>query len=116
VYVVAWASLFITFLGGDIERGSDYADRAIAIDPNLSNAWNARGWIRLCIGEVSETERSLKAFNHSIRLNPFDDWTVFIAIRGKVCTLWGLGRYDDALEQAKKLIARVPNDLYAWFH
>ena len=115
-FVVAWASLFITFLGRDIERGSDYADRAIAINPNLSNAWNARGWISLCIGEISEAERSLEAFNHSIRLNPFDDWTVFIAMRGKVCTLWGLGRFDDALEQAKKLIARVPNDLYAWFY
>ena len=114
-FVVAWASLFITFLSGDIERGSDYADRAIAINPNLSNAWNARGWISLCIGEVSEAERSLEAFYHSIRLNPFDDWTVFIAMRGKVCALWGLGRYEDALEQAKKLIARVPNDLYAWF-
>jgi tetratricopeptide (TPR) repeat protein len=113
VYVVAWASLFITFLGGDIERGSDYADRAIAINPNPSSAWNARWWIRLCIGEVSEAERSLEAFNHSIRLNPFDNWTVFIARRGKVCRLWALGRYDDALEQAKKLIARVPNDLYA---
>jgi class 3 adenylate cyclase/tetratricopeptide (TPR) repeat protein len=115
-FVMAWASLFITFLGGDIERGSDHADRAIAINPNLSNAWNARGWISLCIGEVSEAERSLEAFNHSIRLNPFDGWTVFMAMRGQVCTLWGLGRYDDALEQAKKLIARVPNDLYVWFY
>jgi adenylate cyclase len=114
-FVVAWASLFITFPGDDIERGSDYVDRAIAINPNLSNAWNARGWISLCIGEVSEAERSLEAFNHSIRLNPFDDWTVFIAMRGKVCTFWALGRHDDALEQAKKLIARVPDDLYAWF-
>ena len=114
-FVVAWASLFIAFLDGDIERGSDYVDRALAINPNLSNAWNARGWISLSIGEVSEAERGLEAFNRSIRLNPFDDWTVFVAMRGKVCTLWGLGRYDEAVEQAKKLIARAPNDLYAWF-
>lgn len=36
--------------------------------------------------------------------------------RGKVGALWALERYDDALEQAKKLIARAPNDLYGWFY
>lgn len=114
-FVVAWASLFFTFLTEDPERGSDYVDRAIAINPNLSNAWNARGWISNCLGGASECERALAAFEHSIRLNPFDDWTVFIAMRGRLCTLWGLGRYDEALEQSKKLIARAPNDLYSWF-
>jgi tetratricopeptide (TPR) repeat protein len=112
-FVVGWASLVIAFTLGDMERGSDYADRALAINPNLSNAWNARGWISFCLGE---NERSLKAFNHSIRLNPFDDWTVFIAMRGKCCALWGLGRYDDALEHIKKLAARAPKDLFVWFY
>lgn len=113
--VVSWASLFITFLAGDIERGSEYADRALAINPNLSPAWNTRGWISLTSGEISEVERSLEAFDHAIRLNPFDDWTVSISMRGRVCTLWALGRNEDALDQAKKLLARAPNDLYAWF-
>ena len=113
-FVVGWASLIITFSVGDIERGSDYADRALAINPNLSNAWNARGWISFCLDPM-EADQSLEAFNHSIRLNPFNDWVVFIAMRGKCCALWGLGRYDEALEQAKKLLARAPNDLFGWF-
>jgi TolB-like protein len=100
-FVVGWASLIIAFSSGDIERGSDYADRALTINPNLSNAWNARGWISLCIGEP---QRSLEAFDHAIRLNPLDDWTVFIAMRGRCGALWALGRYDDTIEQAKKLI------------
>jgi tetratricopeptide (TPR) repeat protein len=114
-FVVSWAALFLTYLAGDIERGSEYADRALAINPNLSSAWNVRGWISLSIGEVSEIERSLEAFNHAIRLNPFDDWTVLISMRGRLCTLWGLGRNEEALEQAKKLLVRAPNDLYTWF-
>lgn len=114
-FVVSWAALFLTYLAGDIERGSEYADRALAINPNLSSAWNVRGWISLSIGEPSEIERSLEAFNHAIRLNPFDDWTVIISMRGRVFTLWGLGRNEEALEQAKKLLVRAPNDLYAWF-
>jgi adenylate cyclase len=111
-FVVAWASLIIAFTLGDMERGSDYVDRALAVNPNLSNAWNARGWISLCLGD---TEQALEAFNHAIRLNPFDDWTVFVAMRGKCCALWGLERNDDALEQIKKLVARAPKDLFAWF-
>jgi tetratricopeptide (TPR) repeat protein len=104
---VRWAE------GGDMERGSDYVDRALAINPNLSNAWNARGWISACLGDG---QRSLEAFNHSIRLNPFDDWTVFIAMRGKCVSLWTLGRYEEALEHVKKLAARAPKDLFVWFY
>ena len=103
------------FTIGDMERGSDYVDQALAINPNLSNAWTARAWITLCTGEAGELEQGLEAFNRAIRLNPFDDRTVFIAMRGKCFTLWALGRYPDAIEQTKKLIARAPNDLYAWF-
>jgi TolB-like protein/class 3 adenylate cyclase len=112
-FVLAWASLFFAFAGGDIDRGSDYSDRALAINPNLSNAWNARGWISLSLGEA---ERSLQAFEHSIRLNPVDDWTVTVAMRGKCGVLWGLGRYEEMIEQTKRLLARSPNDLSAWFY
>ncbi|MCS3764973.1 adenylate/guanylate cyclase domain-containing protein [Bradyrhizobium centrosematis] len=112
-FVMAWGSLIIAFTIGDMDRGSDYVDRALAINPNLSNAWNARGWISACLGDG---ERSLEAFDHSIRLNPFDDWTVFIAMRGKCASLYTLGRYEDALEQTKKLAARAPNDLFVWFY
>jgi hypothetical protein len=51
-----------------------------------------------------------------IRLNSFDDWTVFIAMRGKYASLWTLGRYEDALEHVKKLAARAPNDLFVRFY
>jgi adenylate cyclase len=111
-FVVAWASLIFAFTMGDIERGSDFSDQALNINPNLSNAWNARGWISCCI---AEPERSLECFERAIRLNPLDDWTVFIAMRGRLAPLCFLERYDDAIEQAKRLIARSPNDLFAWF-
>ena len=113
-FVLGWASLIFAFTIGDLERGSDYVDQALAINPNLSSAWNARAWITLCLGD-SELEQTLESFDRAIRLNPFDDWTVFIAMRGKCFTLWALGRNLDAIEQAQKLIARAPNDLYAWF-
>ena len=113
-FVLAWASLIFAFTADDLIRGFDYVNQALAINPNLSNAWNARGWIDLCRND-SELEHSLEAFDRAIRLNPFDDWTVFIAMRGKCFTFWALGRYPEAIEQAQKLIARAPDDLYAWF-
>jgi tetratricopeptide (TPR) repeat protein len=64
-FVLAWASLIFAFTMGDIERGSDFSDRALAINPNLSNAWNARGWISACIGEP---ERSLECFDRAISI------------------------------------------------
>ncbi|MGH6713512.1 MAG: adenylate/guanylate cyclase domain-containing protein [Bradyrhizobium sp.] len=112
-FVVAWAALIIAFTANDLERGSDYADQALNLNPNFSNAWNARGWISLCLGDAS---RSLEAFDHAIRLNPLDDWTVFIAMRGRCGALWALDRHADMLEQTRKLIARAPNDLHAWFY
>jgi hypothetical protein len=36
-------------------------------------------------------------------------------MRGRLGPLVALDRYPDAIEQAKKLIARSPNDLFAWF-
>lgn len=111
-FVIAWAALIIAFVSDDMERGSDYADRALAINPNLSNAWNACGWIAVCCGDA---ERGLDAFERAIRLNPLDEWTVHIATRGRCTALWGLGRSDEATEQCRKLIARSPNDLHAWF-
>lgn len=109
--VVGWASLIIGLVSGDLDRASDYSDRALTINPNLSNAWNARGWISYCIDEA---QRSLEAFDYAIRLNPLDAWTVDVAMRGRCSALWGLGRHHDVAEQAKKLIARSPNDLHPW--
>jgi adenylate cyclase len=110
-WVLAWASLIFLSLNGEAERGSDLVDRALAINPNFSNGWNARGWISVSLGDGA---RALDAFDHSIRLNPSDDWTVVVAMQGKMAALWVLDRHSDALEMANRLLARRPDDLRAW--
>jgi TolB-like protein/class 3 adenylate cyclase len=111
-FVLAWASLIFAFLNNEIERGSDLSDRALAINPNFSNGWNARGWISASLGDG---ERALDAFDRAIRLNPADDWTVLVAMQGKASALWLLERHDEALEMADRVLARRPNDVRAWF-
>jgi TolB-like protein/class 3 adenylate cyclase len=111
--VLGWASLVFAFLNDEIERGSDLADRALAINPNFSNGWNARGWISVSLGDGA---RALDAFDHAFRLNPADDWTVTVAIQGKCSALFLLDRPSDALELTKRLLARQPNDLLGLFY
>jgi len=107
-FVLGWASLIFAFLNDEIERGSDLSDRALAINSNFSNAWNARGWISVSLGDGA---RALDAFDHALRLNPADDWTVVVSMQGKCVALWVLDRHADALEMADRLLARRPNDL-----
>jgi TolB-like protein/class 3 adenylate cyclase len=111
-FVLGWASLVFAFLNNESERGSDLVDRALAINPNFSNAWNARGWISINLGDGA---RALDAFERALRLNPADDWTAVVAMQGKLSALWVLDRYSDALELANRLVARSPNDLRGWF-
>jgi adenylate cyclase len=107
-WVLGWASLILAVLNGEVERGSDLVDRALAINPNFSNAWNARGWISVILGDGA---RALDAFDRAIRLNPADDWTVVAAMQGKMSAFWVMDRYSDALEMADRVLARRPNDL-----
>ncbi len=111
-FVLGWASLIFAFLNDEIERGSDLSDRALAINSNFSNGWNARGWISVSLGDGA---RALDAFDRAIRLNPADDWTVVVAMQGKCAALWVLDRYADAAEMADRLLARRPNDLRGLF-
>jgi adenylate cyclase len=111
-FVLGWASLIFAFLNDEIERGSDLSDQALAINPNFSNGWNARGWISVSLGDG---ERALDAFERALRLNPADDWTVVVAMQGKCSALFVLGRHSDMLEMANRLLARRPNDLRGWF-
>jgi TolB-like protein/class 3 adenylate cyclase len=112
-FVLAWASLIFAFLNNEIERGADLSDRALAINPNFSNGWNARGWISACLGDGA---RAFDAFDRAIRLNPAEDWTVLVAMQGKCTALFMLDRHADVLEMASRLLARRPNDLRGWFH
>jgi TolB-like protein/class 3 adenylate cyclase len=111
-WVLGWASLVFVALNGEVDRGSDLVDRALAINPNFSSAWNARGWISVMLGDGV---RAMDAFDRATRLNPADDWTVVTAMQGKMSALWVMDRYGEAFEMADRLLARRPNDLRGWF-
>jgi TolB-like protein/class 3 adenylate cyclase/tetratricopeptide (TPR) repeat protein len=102
----------VGFLGDDYERAAQLADRALTLNPNLSHAWNARGIMRVVLGEH---EPALGDFAKAIRLNPVDNVAVPLSLFGLAAACLLLARYEDSESWSRKLIALVPNDIRGWY-
>jgi TolB-like protein/class 3 adenylate cyclase len=59
----------LAYLGHEYDRGASLVEQAVALNPNLANAWHSRGWVLLM---CEENERSLESFDRMIRLSPLD--------------------------------------------
>jgi len=97
---------------GDYDRGSEIADRALALNPNLSMAWNARGTMNLVLGDQVQ---ALDAFQRVVRLNPMDKITIPYACFGAGAACLLLGRYEESAAWARKTLVLQPNDIRALF-
>ena len=91
------------FLSGDFDTAREMVDRAVALNPNSSRAWEQRGWTYLIAGQPEEAIRS---FERAIRLSPFDP-LLFSTFAGMGVAFIGLGRFDEAVAAAKKASART---------
>jgi adenylate cyclase len=105
VFVFAW-------LKGDYDRGAELADRALALNPNWSQAWNARGIMSVILGEH---ERALDAFANAMRLNPIDKIAVPFSLFGIAAACSLLGRYVEGAASARKVLVLQPNDIRGLF-
>jgi adenylate cyclase len=95
-------------LNGDFARGAELADRALAINPNLSYAWNARGFMSLILGEH---ERALREFANAMRLNPLDALAAPLCLFGSGAACLLLGRYEEGVGWCRRMLALLPNDI-----
>ena len=96
------------FLDDGNERGRELADRALAINPNKSGAWNARGLMCLRLGEP---DVALGAFTRVIRLNPLDPRAIPLAMLGSSSACLMLGRYEESEAWARKMLAIQPSGI-----
>ena len=90
----------LTYLGHEYDRGASLVEQAVALNPNLANAWHSRGWVSLMCAEY---ERSIESFDRMIRLSPLDPLRVR-AWNGIAFALFSLGRYEEGFVSAKKAI------------
>jgi TolB-like protein len=61
-----WA---LAYVAHDIDTGSAIVDRALALNPNLADAWLFGGWTKIWLGEPDEAIARLKL---AMRLSPLD--------------------------------------------
>jgi adenylate cyclase len=80
-------------------------DQAIAVNPNLSEAWRIRGWISAYLGQH---ERALEQFQYAMRLNPLDP-EMFKVEAGLAYANFFLRRFEIALSWATKSSSRQKN-------
>jgi tetratricopeptide (TPR) repeat protein len=75
---------------GDARDALRLAGRAVALRPDLADAWSALGYARDCLGDISG---AIAGYEHAVRLDPADD-----ASRSSAAYLYQeQGRLADAL-------------------
>ena len=95
---LARAGIISAYLVGDCEREIELADRAVALNPNSSLAWNCRGWVHRVAGLSEEAVRS---FERAMRMSPVDPLQ-HLHFTGMGYAYIELRRFDEAIVAGKK--------------
>ncbi|MBT1509600.1 adenylate/guanylate cyclase domain-containing protein [Bradyrhizobium sp. SRL28] len=102
---LAWVSITSAHMIGDYESETEMADRAVALNPNLFDAWFCRGWVYKVAGLPEEAIRS---FERAIRMSPVDP-LLHRSFTGMGYALIELGRFDEAIAAGKKALRQNPS-------
>jgi adenylate cyclase len=102
---LAWASVTSAYMVGDCESEIEVADRAVALNPNSFQAWNARGWVYRIAGLPEEAVRSLE---RAIRMSPVDP-RLHLTFGGMGMAFIELRRFDEAIVVGKKALRQNPS-------
>lgn len=104
---LARASLVLAYVARDSEGALEMADRAVALNPNSSTAWHARGWVYRAAGLPQEAVRS---FERGIRMSPIDP----VMFAGIGMALVELRRFDEAIVAGRKAQRHNPSHQLAY--
>jgi adenylate cyclase len=80
-------------------------ERAIELNPNFSLAYGCLGD---ALGEIGNSDESIKNINFAIRLNPMDP-SIFFRYHGLALAHFMAGRYSEASQWARKSVHRKPS-------
>jgi tetratricopeptide (TPR) repeat protein len=105
--VYGWICL--GFVAREFDDAAAFIDRGLAVNPNLAQAWNLSGWLRVWRGEP---DLALEHVAHAMRLSPLDPST--FSMQAAVAYAHFLaGRYDMASSCAEKAMRDKPDFLLA---
>ena len=88
----------LAFVVGDLDTATAFADRALALNPNIAGVWYASGWVRVYRGEPEE---AIEHFARAMHLSPLDPQVVAMQA-GTAFAHFLAGRYDEALRWTDK--------------
>ena len=66
---LASGGLALAYVAGDPEGGAALIDRALTLNPNLTAAWYASGWVKAFLGQ---TDLAIEHVARAMRLSPLD--------------------------------------------
>lgn len=88
------------FIGGELDVGLALTDQALALNCNLSPAWQSSGWIRVSIGEPNTAIQHLA---RAIRLSPLDPQMAQLRTATSLAMRFA-GRYDEGASWAGRAL------------
>jgi len=91
-------------------RAAAILERALALDPNSSWAWNRSGWLH---NYQDDPETAIRHFERSLRLSPFDPMA-FNCDMGIGAAHFIAGRYEESIAWQEKALMTHPSS--AWIH
>jgi adenylate cyclase len=93
------------YMLGDFEATIEMVDRAVSLNPNSALAWEQRGWTYEYAGQ---SEEAIRSFQRAMRLSPLDPM-LFSMLTGMSLSYISLGRFDKAVEVARRAARRNQN-------
>jgi adenylate cyclase len=91
---------------GDIKNGIASSQKAVDLNPSMPMAWIWLGWANLLAGNPDTT---ITATDRARKLNP--QGAMVWVHDSFAAAYWELGRYDESLEAAQRLVATRPTYL-----
>src|SRR6516165_5645398 len=104
LYTGGWA---LVHVAGSVEEGAAAINRALTLNPNMTNAWHVSGWTNIYIGDP---DKAVEHFARAMRLNPLDP--IFHRMQiGTIAALLLAGRYEQSSLVAQAALQQHPTFL-----
>ena len=97
-------------LGGDLKNGLDSSRRAVELNPSMPEAWTWLGWTQVVAGDP---EAGIVSSERARRLSPQGPSVVAVE-DNSAAAYFDMGRYAEALEAGRRLVALRPDYLWGY--
>lgn len=102
------SNCYFHVMAGELEKALGFGRRAVKCAPNSDEAFLAKGWAEMFLGQ---TEDAILSLERAIRLSPVPP-SIRLGVMGTVYR--NAGRYEDSISTFQQLLERYPDFLYAY--